>query len=58
LELSNLYNDSQHAAVREDLTRRALMHVMCALGKFPAGAARTTITVTGPPTRPDGSIWT
>jgi len=57
LELNNLYGAEEHAAVREDLTRRVLMHVMCALGRFPRGAARARLRVTAPPTRPDASIW-
>jgi len=57
LGLNNLYGAEEHAAVREDLTRRLLMHVTCALGRFPCAAARTRLRVTAPPTRPDASIW-
>lgn len=57
LELHNLYDDSRHVSVREDLTRQLLMHVMCSLGKFPSGPSRARIKVTGPVRLPDASLW-
>jgi arylsulfatase A-like enzyme len=57
LELRNLYDDPGCAEIRERMTAQLLMHVMCSLGRFPSGPARTSITVAGPETRPDGSVW-
>lgn len=57
LEVHDLYGDPEHAAVRERMTARLLMHVMCALGRFPAGPARAAVTVAGPETKPDGAEW-
>lgn len=56
-ELNNRYDDPACAAIRERLTAQALMHVISALGRYPAGPARARIRVTGPETKPDGSIW-
>jgi len=57
LELRNLYADAACAEVRERLIAQALMQVMCSLGRHPSAPARTRIRVTGPETKPDGSIW-
>jgi arylsulfatase A-like enzyme len=57
LELRNRYDHAECAEVREGMTAQLLMHIMCALGRFPGGPARTTITVTGPETKPDNSVW-
>ena len=57
LELHNLYAEPAHAAIRERLTAEALMHVMCALGKYPSQVARTKIRITGPETKPDRGKW-
>jgi arylsulfatase A-like enzyme len=57
LELRNRYDDPACAAVRENMTGQLLMHVMCALGRFPSGPTRAGITITGPETKPDSSMW-
>lgn len=57
LELNNRYSDSSCATIRECLTAQALMHLMSSLGRYPTEAARTKIKITGPETKPDGSIW-
>jgi arylsulfatase A-like enzyme len=57
METRNLYDDPECARMRERMTAEVLMHVMCSLGRFPGGPARTTITVTGPETKPDNSVW-
>ena len=57
LELKNRYADPACAATRERLTAQALMHVMSSLGRYPYEPARTRIRVTGPETKPDGSMW-
>jgi arylsulfatase A-like enzyme len=57
LELRNLYTDGACAQVRERLTSQALMHIMCSVGRFPGGPSRARVRVTGPETKPDGSIW-
>jgi arylsulfatase len=57
LELRNLYAEGACAQVRERLTAQALMGMMCAAGRFPSAPARARIRVTGPETKPDGSIW-
>jgi arylsulfatase len=57
LELQNRYNDPACADIRNRMTAQLLMHVMCCLGRFPAGPTRAKIEVTGPETQPDGSVW-
>jgi arylsulfatase A-like enzyme len=57
LELNNRYADKACAEVRERLTAQALMNVMCSLGRYPSSPMRTKIRITGPETKPDGSIW-
>ena len=57
LELHDRYDDPACAEIRGRMTTQLLTHVMCALGRFPAGPARTEIKVTGPETRPDSSVW-
>jgi arylsulfatase A-like enzyme len=57
LEMRNRYDDAECAAIRERMTAEVLMHVMCSLGRFPGGTARTAIRVTGPETKPDNSVW-
>jgi arylsulfatase A-like enzyme len=57
-ELRNLYADPACTAVRERLTAEALMHVMCAAGRYPSAAARTRVRITGPETKPDRGKWT
>jgi len=57
LELHDRYDDPACAEIRTRMTTQLLMHVMCALGRFPSGPSRTAIKVTGPETRPDGSVW-
>ncbi|MDD4891930.1 MAG: hypothetical protein PHU85_18575 [Phycisphaerae bacterium] len=37
---------------------QTLMHVMCAVGRYPSAPARARVRITGPETKPDGSIWT
>jgi arylsulfatase A-like enzyme len=57
LELNNRFADAACATIRESLTAQALMHVMSSLGRYPTEVARTKIKITGPETKPDGSIW-
>jgi arylsulfatase A-like enzyme len=57
VELVNRYDDPDCLAVRDKLTREALMHIMSCLGRYPGGPSRAKIRVTGPATKPDGSIW-
>jgi hypothetical protein len=57
LELQNWYNNPASAEVRSRMTTQLLMHVMCSLGRFPAGPARAEIEATGPETKPDNSVW-
>lgn len=57
LELVNRYEDSSCAEIRHELTVKLLMHVMCVNSKQPFASARAKITVTGPETKPDKSIW-
>ncbi len=58
LELQNRFDDPDAVQIREQMTAHVLMHVMCALGRFPAGPARAGIKVAGPETKPDNSVWT
>jgi len=57
LELRNLYDEGEWRDVRERLTAQALMHIMCAAGRFPRAPARARIRLTGPETKPDRSLW-
>jgi len=57
LELHDRYEDPACAELRGRMTGELLMQVMCALGRFPGGPARTLIRVTGPETKPDNSLW-
>lgn len=57
LELNNRYADASCAQIREQLTAHALMHVMSSLGRYPSEPARPKITIEGPETKPDSSIW-
>ena len=57
LELGNLFSGPTYATIREDMTRKLLMHVMCNLGRVPGGDSRAKIRVTGPETMPDASNW-
>ena len=43
LELNNLYSQSEHFALREQMTRQLLVHVMVALAKFPRGMTTTHV---------------
>ncbi|MFH1378149.1 MAG: sulfatase-like hydrolase/transferase [Planctomycetota bacterium] len=58
LELTNRYSDPACADIRERLTAEALMSMMCSLGRYPSEPMRSKIRITGPETKPDGSIWT
>ena len=57
LELNNLYCDAACRDIRERMTAQALMHVMCAVGRYPSAPARARIRVTGPETKPDRGAW-
>jgi arylsulfatase len=56
-EMNNLYDDPACAEVRGRMTTELLMHIMCCVGRFPCGPARTKIQVTGVETQADNSFW-
>ncbi len=56
-ERNNRYADPECAAIREQMTAQVLMHIMSSLGRYPSGASRARVRITGPETQPDSSVW-